>query len=470
MTHPSLVIIGAGPAGLAAAYEAVQHGIHPTVLEKANKVGGLARTETYLDYRFDIGGHRFYTKVKEVQAIWQEALGEEFVRVPRLSRIYYQGRFFNYPLELRSTLSNLGVAESFLILSSYLKARLRPLAQEETFEQWVTNRFGQRLFRTFFQTYTEKVWGIPCDQIQAEWAAQRIQDLSLMTAVRSALFGGNHAKSLIKEFHYPVLGPGMMWQRLRAQAESQGGRFCLNTEALCLEREGNRIKSIVVEKDGNETRIPGEQFISSMPLSELIARIDPPPPDDVQHAARQLNYRAFALVGLIVNRANPFPDQWIYVHSPNVQVGRIQNFKNWSAAMSPDPHRTSLGLEYFCSEGDEIWTIPDAELVRLATDELASLKLAQADDVQEGIVFRQPKAYPVYDRTYRQHLDVIWRDPATTENVQTIGRNGMHRYNNMDHSMLTGMLAIENLRGGNHDLWQVNADSAHHEQIPEPEA
>jgi protoporphyrinogen oxidase len=461
-----LVVIGAGPAGLTAAYEAARHGIQPTVLEKSDRVGGIARTEIYNGYRFDIGGHRFYTRVPEAQAIWQEVLGEDFASVPRLSRIYYRGRFFSYPLDLRNTLSNLGLSESFLILLSYLHAQLRPHAEEETFEQWVTHRFGRRLFETFFQTYTEKVWGVPCSQIQAEWAAQRIKGLSLTAAVRNALLGENHAKSLIKEFHYPILGPGMMWQELGARIERGAGYLHLNTEVIRLEREGRHIKGVVAQENGNETGMPGENFISSMPLSELIARLDPSPPAGVQQAARQLNYRSFVIVGLVVDRADLFPDQWIYIHGPEVRVGRIQNFKNWSAAMVPDPRQTSLGMEYFCSEGDDIWTMPDADLIQLATCELSSLGLADPDDVVDGVVFRQPKAYPVYDRAYRGHVEVIQRFLATIENLQTIGRNGMHRYNNMDHSMLTGVLAARNLLGGNHDLWQVNTESSYQEQIP----
>jgi protoporphyrinogen oxidase len=466
MSNQHLVVIGAGPAGLTAAYEAVRQGLRPTVLEKADRVGGLARTETYKGYRFDIGGHRFYTKVNEVQRLWQEMLGEDFPVMPRLSRIYYQGRFFNYPLDPFNALSNLGLIESFLILLSYLKTQLRPLPEEETFEQWVTNRFGHRLFKTFFQTYTEKVWGIPCHQIQADWAAQRIKGLSLTAAVSDALFGANNAKSLIKEFHYPRLGPGMMWQRFQGWIERQGGQVSLNTEAVRVRREGDRIRGIIAQEDEKTLEVPGEHFISSMPLAKLIARLDPPPPADVLQAAERLNYRAFVIVGLIVDRADLFPDNWIYVHSPKVRVGRIQNFKNWSAAMVPDPGRTSLGMEYFCNEGDETWTMSDAKLIQLATRELDSLELARAGDVVDGVVFRQPKAYPVYDREYRKHVQVIQRFLATVDNLQTIGRNGMHRYNNMDHSMLTGALAVRNLRGGDHDLWQVNTESSYYEQVP----
>ena len=463
MNHP-IVIIGAGPAGLTAAYELVKRDLRPILLEKADKVGGVARTETYKGYRFDIGGHRFFTKVQEVRRLWQEMLGQDFLKVPRLSRIYYQGRFFNYPLDFFNALSNLGIVESLLILLSYFKARLWPYPQEETFEEWMTNRFGQRLFKTFFKTYTEKLWGIPCHKIQADWAAQRIKGLSLTTAVANALLGTSHAKTLINEFHYPVLGPGMMWQRFREVVESHGGQVHLNTEVVRFRREGRHVKSIIAQHDGKMIEVSGEHFISSMPLTELIARLDPPPPADVVRAARKLNHRAFVIVGLIVDRADLFPDNWIYVHSPEVKVGRIQNFKNWSAAMVPDPRKTSLGMEYFCNEGDDIWSMSDGELISLAANELAVLGLADTEDVEEGVVLRQPKAYPVYDGEYHKQRQVLKDFLLTIDNLQTIGRNGMHRYNNMDHSMRTGMLAVQNVSGANHDLWEVNEEGEYLEE------
>jgi protoporphyrinogen oxidase len=462
--HP-FVVIGAGPAGLTAAHELVRRGIPPIVLEKRDKVGGLARTELYKGYRFDIGGHRFFTKVDEVQRLWEEMLGEDLLKVPRLSRIYYRGRFINYPLDFFNTLSNLGIIESLLMVLSYVRARLRPNPEEETLEQWMTNRFGQRLFKTFFQTYTEKVWGIPCNQMQAEWGAQRIRGLSLTEAVTNALFGTGRAKTLINEFHYPVLGPGMMWQRFQEHVENRGGQVRLNTQVIGLRREGSHIKSLITQRDNRITELPGEHFISSMPLAELIARFDPVPPVDVAEAARKLNYRAFIIVGLIINRADLFPDNWIYVHSPEVKVGRVQNFKNWSAAMVPDSYTTSLGLEYFCTEGDDIWQMSDTELIELATRELVQLGLGDAAEVEDGVVFRQLGAYPVYDREYRRPLEVIQRFLATMDNLQTIGRNGLHRYNNLDHSMLTGMLAVRRALGEDHDLWSVNTEPSYFEEV-----
>lgn len=455
MKDDAVVIIGAGPAGLTAAYELVRRNIQPIVIEKSNRLGGLARTEIFKGYRFDIGGHRFFTKVKEVEDLWEEMLGQEFLIVHRLSRIYYQDHLFNYPLEFFNTLMNLGIIESLLVLWSYIQAHLRPYPKEETFEQWVTNRFGRRLYQKFFKGYTEKVWGIPCHMIQADWVAQRIQGLSLRAVISNALFGSHHAKTLINQFHYPVLGPGIMWRRLQERVEDKGGQIHLNHEVIRMRHEDRSIQAIYVQHNQKVTEISGGNVISTMSLQDLITCLDPPPPNKVLEAARKLNYRAFILVGLILKRTNLFPDQWIYVQSPEVRVGRIQNFKNWSAAMVPIPGTTSLGMEYFCTEGDEIWRMSDIQLLELSRRELARLGLVKEEEVADGIVFRQSKAYPVYDNGYYQHLQVIKRFLKTIDNLQTVGRNGLHRYNNMDHSMLTAMLAVKNILGTNHDLWEL---------------
>ncbi|MDP8933185.1 MAG: NAD(P)/FAD-dependent oxidoreductase [Cyanobacteriota bacterium] len=465
MKHYPVAIVGAGPAGLTAAYELVKQGIIPVVLEKGDKVGGIARTETYKGYRFDIGGHRFYTKVEAVQQLWQEVLGNEFIKVPRLSRIFYRGKFFNYPISAFNTLFNLGIIESTLIILSYLKVRIWPLREEKTFEQWVINRFGERLYKTFFKTYTEKVWGIPCSEIQADWAAQRIKGLSLTTAIINALFGSNDTKTLIKEFDYPALGPGMMWEKFAEAVENKDGKVYLDTKVISFEREGNNIKSITAEQNGELVQYSADNFITSMPISALVARMKPQPPEEVLHAARSLKYRDFLIVSLIVDSKDLFPDNWIYIHSPEVKVGRIQNFKNWSAALVPDASKSCLGMEYFCSVGDEIWEMSDAELVELATRELVGLGLATTADVEDGVVIRQLKAYPVYDGEYREHLRVLEGFLKGIENLQTIGRNGMHRYNNQDHSMLTGMLAVRNILGEKHDLWDVNTERSYYEDF-----
>jgi protoporphyrinogen oxidase len=464
MSNERVIILGAGPAGLAAAHELINRGFRPVVLEKFDKVGGLARTESYKGYFFDIGGHRFFSKIDKINRLWQEMLGDDFLTVPRLSRIYYNGRFFNYPLSILNALYNLGVMESLMILLSYAQSQVRPHLEEETFEQWVSNRFGQRLYQTFFQTYTEKVWGIPCHSIRADWAAQRIKGLSLVTALANALFGNQNAKSLISEFAYPLKGPGMMWQRFHETVETGGGQVRLNSEVVCLRHHKGRMRSVGCSQGKQTVEIPADHVISSLPLTRLVAMLEPEPPEKVFAAAGNLSYRAFIIVGLIIDKKELFPDQWIYVHNPDVRVGRIQNFKNWSAAMVPDSRKTSVGMEYFCAEGDDIWTMSNAELIDMATRELTALRLAAIEDVIDGFVVRQPHAYPVYDNDYDGHLKVIRDFLATIDNLQTIGRNGMHRYNNMDHSMLTGMLAAQNLAGAHQNLWQVNEEEAYLEE------
>jgi protoporphyrinogen oxidase len=465
-THYSTVAIGGGPAGLTAAYELSKHGVDSIVFEQADKVGGIARTEVYKGYRFDIGGHRFFTKVLEVQRLWHEILGEEFCRVPRLSRIYYRGRFFNYPLEPVDALMNLGFTHSIQILASYLQAKIHPIPDEQNFEQWVTNRFGQQLYETFFKTYTEKVWGIPCHQIQADWAAQRIQGMSLKRAILNAVLPVRDAKSMIKEFDYPRLGPGMMWESLQARLEQNGVPVHLNSRVVRIEHSGRRVQNILVQHQGQTVTFSAEHFISSMPISAAIARLDPPPPAEVLDAAKRLNYRDFLIVSLIVNREHLFPDNWIYIHSPEFNVGRIQNFKNWSADMVPDASKTCLGMEYFCSQGDSLWSMSDTELIDLAGREVVDLGLIERlSNVEDGVVIRQRKAYPVYDGEYQQNLAVIRSYLDAFENLQVVGRNGMHRYNNQDHSMLTGLLAARNVLGEQHDLWAVNTERSYYEEF-----
>ncbi len=470
----SIVVLGAGPAGLTAAYELAKQGISSVVLEKENKVGGISRTETYKDYRFDIGGHRFFTKVEAVKQFWYEIMGDEFIKVPRLSRIYYSGKFFDYPLSLMNTLSNLGIRQSFFILLSYLKAklkaRLNPDQEPETFEDWVTDRFGARLYRIFFKTYTEKVWGIPCNKIRADWAAQRIQGMSLKRAVTNALFGSQNAKSLIKEFDYPLLGPGQMWERCQEILAEKGSPTLLETHVIRVERQGNRVTKVIAERDGETLEFSGDHYISSLPVTALLRKLNPPPPPHVLEAANGLKYRDFLIVSLVINRDHLFPDNWIYIHSPEFKVGRIQNFKNWSPAMVPVPSKSCLGMEYFCSRGDALWGLSDQELIALATREIVDLGLVpNVADVEDGCVIRQRKAYPVYDGEYRKHLKVIQDYLVTFENLQTVGRNGMHRYNNQDHSMLTAMLAVRNILGESHNLWEVNTERSYHEEFTKAE-
>lgn len=462
-----VVVIGAGPAGLTAAHEVCRSGVPVTVLEQSAIVGGLAKTESYKGFRFDMGGHRFFSKSPEVNRFWQDVLGGEFLRRNRQSRIFYRGKFFNYPLKPFNALAGLGLVESVLILISYLRWRLFPYRHEETFEQWVTNRFGRRLFRTFFQSYTEKVWGISCSELKAEWAAQRIKNLSLRTAILGMFFKPRvTVRSLIEQFDYPRLGPGQMWEAVRDHVESVGGQVHTHRPVQKILRTGNRIDAVQVAGDSFRISVRGTDFLSSMPLPEFVRKLDPPAPDHVLNAARQLKHRDFLTVCLIVNRDHLFSDNWIYVHDPEVNVGRIQNFKNWSPDMVPDPAKTSLGLEYFCNEGDALWTMSDDELIELGVRELEKLGLAHPIDVEDGCVFRVPKSYPVYDADYREHLATLRGFVESLENVQMIGRNGLHRYNNQDHAMLTGMFAVRNLLNGEaHDLWNVNVDQEYHEEI-----
>ena len=460
------VIIGGGPAGLTTAYELSKHGKKSVVFEKADRVGGISRTETYKGYRFDIGGHRFFTKVGEVEQLWQEVMGDEFIKVPRMSRIYYNNKFFSYPLEPYNALSNLGLIYSTLIMWSYFKAKLKPYPVEENFEQWVSNRFGKRLYETFFKTYTEKVWGIPCTEIRADWAAQRIKGLSLTKAVINALFGSNNTKTLIKEFNYPVYGPGQMWERFQQKLDSNGSPVHLNTEVTEVERDGNRITGITVKQNGQTNKVTGKHYVSSMPVSLLLKKMNPAPPKKVLEAACNLKYRDFLIVSIVVDRAELFPDNWIYIHSPEFRVGRIQNFKNWSKAMVPDQSKTCLGMEYFCNEGDDLWQMSDPELIELASQEVKDLGLVDPKvNIEDGTVIRQYKAYPVYDDKYKDNVEVIKEYIQTFENLQTVGRNGMHRYNNSDHSMLTGLLAAKNILGEDLDLWNVNVERSYHEDF-----
>ena len=468
-----VVIIGGGPAGLTAAYELQKRSdrFTPYVYEGSHMVGGISRTESNNGYRFDIGGHRFFTKVKDVERMWHEVLGGDFITVPRLSRIYYREKFFDYPLKLMNALGNIGPYESLRIVLSYLKWQVRPSRQEDSFEEWVINRFGGRLYMHFFRSYTQKVWGISPKEIRADWAAQRIKNLSLFKAVWNAISGANDTTSLIEEFQYPRLGPGMMWERTHELIEHRGGEVNLRSEVVRVNRKDNRITSIEVRhwhEDGREPtleRVEGEHFINSMALRDLIHCFDPPPPPEVVEAANRLKYRDFLIVTLVLDHADPFKDNWIYIHSPKVKVGRIQNFRAWSKEMLPDQNTASIGMEYFCQKGDGLWTMSDEDLRKLASKELEQLGLAKASDVIGAAIIRQPKAYPVYDGEYREALDTIEGWIKGLENFQTVGRNGLHRYNNQDHSMLSAMFAARNILGEKNDVWNVNVERSYHEEF-----
>jgi protoporphyrinogen oxidase len=465
-----VVVIGAGPAGLTAAYCLTKRGHRPTVFEGDVQVGGISRTVERDGWRFDIGGHRFFTKVDQVSALWHEILpAEDFLLRPRMSRIFYNGKLFDYPLKASNALRNLGLLEAIRCVLSYAWARLRPPKDQSSFEGWVAARFGWRLYRIFFKTYTEKVWGMPASQMPADWAAQRIKNLSLGRAVVNALMPKRNQKdvtSLIEEFEYPALGPGMMWERARDLVVARGGEVRMQTRVEALRhRDGAAYAVDVRRADGATATARARHVISSMPLQDLVLAAQPPAPDEVLAAAKGLRYRDFLTVALVVPESASFPDNWIYIHSPDVRVGRIQNFGSWSPFLVKDG-RTCLGLEYFVNEGDDLWNEADEALIALGSRELGRLGLVRAADIDAGYVVRQAKAYPVYDEDYHQYVDTIrtWIE-SVMPNVWPVGRNGMHKYNNADHSMLTAMLTVDNiLDAAGHDIWSVNVEEEYHEQ------
>lgn len=466
-TGKRAVIIGAGPAGLTAALELSKHEVPSVVLEANQQVGGLARTFNYKGYLFDVGGHRFFSKWEEVNQIWRDTLGEKFAIRPRLSRIYYHKKFFLYPLAARNALFGLGVIESTRILGSYLRWWLFPSPKEDNLEEWVCNRFGKRLYEIFFKTYTEKVWGVPCTSIRAEWAAQRIRGLSLPTAIRNAVFPAKKptAKTLIDRFYYPERGPGQMWETLAARLRLAGCTVLTERMVTRICHGGGKVTRIATRSPQGEECFEGTDFISSMPIRELINALNPPPPEAIRQAANRLRYRDFLIVTLVIDRKEVAPDTWIYVHEPGVRVGRIQNFKNWSPAMVPDLDKTCLGLEYFVFENDALWASPDEQLLAVARREIVQLGLVRPEEIQDGTVVRVQKAYPMYDPGWSEQVKQI-REYVESNlcNMQLVGRNGMHKYNNQDHSMMTALYAARNICGANHDLWGINTEPDYHEE------
>ena len=468
---PDVVIIGAGPAGLTAAHElVVRYGITSTIIESDAVVGGISRTVERDGWRFDIGGHRFFTKVKEVEAFWHEILpDEDFLLRPRMSRIYYDGKYYDYPLKASNALKNLGLGEALLCVMSYVWARVRPPRDQTTLEGWIVSRFGWRLYKHFFKTYNEKLWGVPVHKLPADFAAQRIKNLSLFSAVTNALLPKRNQKditSLIEEFQYPKYGPGMMWERCRERVEAKGCKVIMNHRVVGIRHEGGKAVSVVAEaSDGTRSVYPCDHVISSMPISHLLQAMDPPAADDAAKAAGDLRYRDFLTVALVVPEEYSFPDNWIYVHAREVQVGRIQNFGSWSPYLVKEG-RTCLGLEFFVFEGDETWNRADVELIEQGKRELAVLGLGDPTKVEAGYVVRMPKAYPFYDQSYKANVAqiVTWLKDCAP-NVHPVGRNGMHRYNNQDHSMYTAMLTVENIATGTrHDVWSVNVEEEYHEE------
>lgn len=468
------VVIGAGPAGLTAAYELHRLGVDCRVLEAdPTYVGGLARTVAYNGYRFDIGGHRFFTKSDEVRTLWRKFLPEgELLSRKRLSRVYYRARFFDYPLRGGEALRKLGPIEAMWCFASYCRARLQRRVVPVSFEDWVVAHFGRRLFHIFFETYTEKVWGMPCSEISADWAAQRIRALSLARAIRHALAGprrrGAIIKTLIDQFHYPRLGPGQMWEHLANDLCHRGVRVDMGAEVVAIRHANGLAQEVVARWRGTETTFRADHVVSSMPLGAVVRALDPPAPPAILAAAGALRHRDFMTIALILNDPDVFPDNWIYVHDAGVNVARVQNFKNWSPDMVPDPSKTCLGLEYFCSQGDELWTSSDDALADLGCEELARIGLINSASVIDATVVRVPRAYPVYDHDYAKHVATIRSYLAgSVVNLQPCGRNGMHRYNNQDHAMMTGLIAARNVAGESWDQWLVNDDAEYLEQVGE---
>ncbi len=458
-------MLGAGPAGLTAAYALARLGRQSEVFEADGVVGGLSKTVEFNGYRFDLGGHRFFTKLAPIARLWHEMLGEEFLRRPRLSRIYYRGQFFSYPLQARDVVRGLGLAESARCAVSYFGRRLHRARPDVTFEDWVTARFGRRLYETFFRSYTEKVWGIPAHEIRAEWAAQRIRDFSLGHAIKAMLgLPGTQVTTLIEEFHYPRLGPGQMWEAFARRLEECGSRVRLNSRCIALRHSGNRVDSLVFGSNGSTAEVAVDSVLSSIPLRELVLSLDPPPPPDVVAAAKRLRYRDLCLVALIIDEPTPFPDNWIYLHDPGTRAARVQNFGAWSESMVV-PETTCLGVEYFCFAGDDVWEMPNDEAVALAKGELARIGLIDPARVVDGVKVLVPRAYPMYDGGYGKAVELVRSYLGGLENLQTIGRNGLHRYNNQDHSMWTAILAALNSANGTaFDVWTVNTEQVYLEE------
>jgi protoporphyrinogen oxidase len=463
-----VIVVGAGPAGLAAAHELALNGVSVIVVEQDTIVGGLSRTVEHNGFRFDIGGHRFYSTSAEINRLWRDMLGDDFLRRPRLSRIYYRGRFFQYPLKPIEALRDLGLVTGIGIALSYLRAAVAPVRPELTLADWISNRFGRRLYEIFFASYTEKVWGLTGERLSAAWAAQRIQDMSLRTAIWRGLFrrgGGTAVKSLIQEFDYPRRGPGMMWEAFARRIESHGGRVELSCRLTSVEHEDGHVSAVVLERGGGRVRQAASHVISTIPVRALAHALQPQPPEAILRAADALKHRAFITVALMIEKAELFPDNWIYVHDGAVKVGRIQNYKNWSADMVPDPRYTGIGLEYFCEEGDAFWRTDDRDLIALAKRELATLGLVDASAVRDGVVVRVPHAYPVYHHGFEDTVALTRGYLEGLANLQTVGRNGMHRYNNQDHSMLAGIAAAKRILGEPSEPWRVNTEQGYHEEV-----
>lgn len=510
------VIIGAGPAGLTAALELLRRtDITPIVLEATQEIGGISRTICYKGNRMDIGGHRFFSKSDRVMNWWLELMpaatagttdisyqhqsrtvsfesaGEQdservmLIR-PRKSRIYYLRRFFDYPIRLSlDTLKKLGLARTVRVGLSYLFSRFHQIKPEKSLEDFFINRFGRQLYLTFFKSYTEKVWGVPCQEISAEWGAQRIKGLSLSSAIlhfiKSSFSNGNSdvsqkntETSLIEQFLYPKLGPGQLWEYVAQLVEEKGGQVLKGWKVTKIHTNGASISSVEAENSDGETRqFAGDYFFSTMPVKDLIRAIGPQAPENVQTVSEGLQYRDFITVGLLANRLGVrekdgtlLKDTWIYVQEPDVLLGRLQIFNNWSPYMIADPSKVWIGLEYFCYENDSLWSMKDDEIFDLAVNEIEKIGIISSNDVIDGHVVRVPKTYPAYFGSY-EDFPLVREYTDGFQNLFLVGRNGMHKYNNQDHSMLTAMTAVDNIVSGITDksnLWEINTEQEYHEE------
>jgi protoporphyrinogen oxidase len=522
ISNKKAIIIGAGPAGLTAAYELLIHtNIHPIIIEMTDDMGGISKTVNYKGNRIDIGGHRFFSKSERVMEWWQHILpiqndtvkdsfiinyqGKEksisssnnnnennkndkvFLIRNRVSRIYFLQKFFNYPISLSlKTLSNLGLFTAIKIGISYLFIRLFPISKEITLEDFFINRFGKTLYLTFFKDYTEKVWGVSCKEIPAEWGAQRVKGVSVWKAIKHAVFSNkvnnqkNTETSLIENFLYPKLGPGQLWEEVASIIKLKGGEIITNSKAINLLIDNNQVKNINIVnlKTGIQSTINGDYFFSTMPVKELINCISPSAPKKVLKVANGLLYRDFITVGLLLENLkiknntsektinNLIPDNWIYIQDKSVKLGRLQIFNNWSPFLVNNPNHVWLGLEYFCNEGDSLWQKSDDDFIKFAVDELISINIIDRNSVLDSTIIKMPKTYPAYFGSYNQ-FDEIRNYTDCFENLFLIGRNGMHKYNNQDHSMLTAMTAVENIKNNitiKDNIWAVNTEQEYHEE------
>lgn len=468
-----VLILGAGPAGLSCAHGLCERSVCPIVWERHEQVGGLCRTIPYKGFKFDVGPHRFFTRNDEVDGLWHSAGGADILSVKRLTRILYRNHLFRYPLQPLDALRGLGIGTSVGALFSYIRQRATsskiPPAH---FEDWVIREFGKVLYEIFFKTYTEKVWGIPCAQIAAEWASQRIKGLdlgkALLYAVMPFLNRKQRVKSLIDEFDYPRLGAGQVYEKMAQGVVQGGGSIVLGATAHMITHDGNRVTYVEGLDSKGRFGCHVEHLFSSIPLTEFVMKLRPMAPERVLDAVRALYYRDHITVNLIVRRASVFPDNWVYVHSPEVRMARIASYGNFSTEMLTSPSKSALSVEYFTFAHEDLWRMGDSELVELATEELCRVGLVREDEVEDGFVLREKDAYPTYFTKYRQHLDIVKDYLAVFKNVMVMGRGGMYRYNNQDHSILSGLLAARNYCGEQHDLWEINEEKEYLEEKKVP--